>query len=323
VDGPWRPVESLDDLEPRLSQCLIEPLAEVIGAKRRWIISPDGPLSRLPFEMLRLKGRYVSERHVIHYTQSLSLFALSAERKLAFGARPRDRSILAVGNPLYEEPEDPMWPSGEDGGEASAPRYLLQTSTRLLWRPLPGTEKEVKGLQAIFRRVDLLTGEAAREARLAEMGRSGALKRYRYLHLAVHGLLAPVDAMQSSVVLSQVRLKPGTDGYITAAEWPSYELQADLVTLSACESGLGKVVAGEGVIGLPYALFVAGAANVLVSLWQVNDESTAEFMLGFYRYVKAGHPLADALAYAKRDFMRHPRFSHPRYWAAFVLIGAG
>ena len=86
-------------------------------------------------------------------------------------------------------------------------------------------------------------------------------------------------------MLGQVDKVPGTDGYITAAKWPNYDLKSDLVVLSACDTGMGKVIQGEGVMGLPYALYVAGNKNTLLSLWPVVDESTAEFMVIFFQKI--------------------------------------
>ena len=93
--------------------------------------------------------------------------------------------------------------------------------------------------------------------------------------------------------------------------------------MSACDSGVGKVVGGEGVLGLPFALFVAGNVNTLLTLWPVDDRATAEFVAAFFARVKSGATASQSLAATKREFSRHRRWSHPAYWAAFVLVGAG
>ena len=125
----------------------------------------------------------------------------------------------------------------------------------------------------------------------------------------------------SAIVLRQ----PGSernDGYVTASEWAGYNLNADLVVLSACETGLGKHVAGEGIMGLPYALFVAGSRNTLLSIWKVPDASAAEFMIRFFRRVRAGASKSVALAQTKREFLSNPRYRDPVHWAGFVLYGS-
>ena len=116
---------------------------------------------------------------------------------------------------------------------------------------------------------------------------------------------------------------PEADGYVTAAEWPAYDLKSELVVLSACDSGVGKVVSGEGVMGLPFAMFVAGNVNTILSLWPVDDKATAEFVTRLFEHLQAGQGAAQALAATKREFARHRRYGHPAYWAPFVLVGAG
>jgi CHAT domain-containing protein len=124
-------------------------------------------------------------------------------------------------------------------------------------------------------------------------------------------------------VLSQQNIKAGTYRYITAAEWPAYNLRSDVTVLSACETGLGKTISGEGVMGLPFALLVAGSVNTVLSLWPVADEATAEFMQRYFAKLKAGQTPAQALTNTKREFAKDARFGNPVYWAPFVLVGAG
>ena len=98
-------------------------------------------------------------------------------------------------------------------------------------------------------------------------------------------------------------------------------MKSDLTVLSACDTGVGRTQAGESVMGLPYALFVAGNKNTLLSLWPVDDDATAEFMRRFFTKLKAGTSQPDALRQTKQEFRQHPEWSDPRYWAAFVLYG--
>jgi CHAT domain-containing protein len=135
-----------------------------------------------------------------------------------------------------------------------------------------------------------------------------------------------VEPALSSVVLGLVNRGGGADGYVTAAEWPGYELRSDLLVLSACDTGVGPVVTGEGVMGLPYALFVAGNVNTVLSLWPVDDEATVPFMRALFERVKAGVPLARALSETKRELAGNRKgkgLTAPAYWAPFVLVGAG
>ncbi|MEN8216858.1 MAG: CHAT domain-containing protein [Pseudomonadota bacterium] len=126
----------------------------------------------------------------------------------------------------------------------------------------------------------------------------------------------------SSIVLGQVDNPPGIDGYVTASEWPAYDLKSDLMVLSACQTGLGKVMSGEGVMGLPYAFYVAGNRNTLLTLWSISDKVTAKFITTFFAKLKTGVGQIEALTATKREFLKKGgRYSHPVYWAVFVLYG--
>lgn len=116
---------------------------------------------------------------------------------------------------------------------------------------------------------------------------------------------------------------PAEDGYLQASEIYRLPLRSDLVVLSACETGRGRLVRGEGVLGLPRAFFYAGASSVVVSLWSVSDRSTTRLMQGFYEQLAGKkRARAEALRRAKEDLRRDPEFAHPFHWAPFVLMGA-
>ncbi len=126
----------------------------------------------------------------------------------------------------------------------------------------------------------------------------------------------------SSIVLGQVNNPKGIDGYVTASEWPGYDLKSDLMVLSACETGLGSVVGGEGVMGLPYAFYVAGNKNTILTLWSISDDMMVEFVTRFFEKLKAGTGQVEALAATKREFIAQGgEHKNPLYWAAFVLYG--
>jgi CHAT domain-containing protein len=123
-------------------------------------------------------------------------------------------------------------------------------------------------------------------------------------------------------VLGQRRVTAEDDGYVTAAEWTGYTLRSDLIVVSACETGVGRVIEGEGIAGLPYALFVAGNRNSLLTLWPVADQSTAVFVERFFALLRAGRSQGEALAAVKREFATSGRFGAPVHWAPFVLWGS-
>ena len=147
------------------------------------------------------------------------------------------------------------------------------------------------------------------------------------VHFACHGWLDSQMPLSSGLILSPpetlgTQADAGDNGLLQAGN-PAEQmrLKADLVTLSCCQSGLGREVQGEGVIGLTRAFTYAGAKSVLVSLWEIHDASTAAFMKAFYSALKAGASKDCALQQAIREMAQHPQWSHPFHWAAFLLHG--
>ena len=157
---------------------------------------------------------------------------------------------------------------------------------------------------------------------LKEDDRRGTLARHRYVLMSAHGFLSTEAPSLSAVVLGQRDLTPEADGYVTAAEWTSYTLRSDLIVLSACETGVGRVIEGEGVAGLPYALFVAGNRNALLTLWPVADRSTALFVSRFFGHLRSGLSQSAALTRTKREFASKGAYAAPFHWSPFVLWGA-
>jgi CHAT domain-containing protein len=193
-----------------------------------------------------------------------------------------------------------------------------------IWINLPGALAELEQLEALFKETQpaIYKQEKATEAQLQILNQQRELANYRYLVFSAHGYLSPDASFLSSIVLGQLNNPPGIDGYVTAGEWPSYDLKSDLMVLSACETGRGEVVGGEGVMGLPYAFYVAGNKNTILTLWRISDKVTTEFVTRFFKKLKDGMGQLDALTATKREFIKKAgRTSSPAYWAAFVLYG--
>jgi CHAT domain-containing protein len=186
----------------------------------------------------------------------------------------------------------------------------------------------VVGLGQIVPKTSVVLGSDVTEARIKGMSKTGDLAKYRVLHFATHGVAFPEAPSLSALVLSQTgAAQQGEDGFLTMGEIAKLAIDADQVVLSACDTGLGKLYAGEGVVGLTQAFFVAGARAVSVSLWQVPDDSTAELMLHAYATMQTkGQRFAVAMAEAKRAFIHGSvgggRFAAPHHWAPFVHYGA-
>ena len=329
---------------------LIKHILPTAGRFNRWIISPDKDLALLPFDNLAEEfdatGKVtatIAQKRTTTFVQSFAVFALLKKREADYAKLRRSKELFAMGNAVYSEgwaqsrganrsksqvefrTTDQTLLDRLRGGATLKERDEQHAMRNLVWQNLPGTGREVSAVSSVFETqnkntVDTLVGEGASESKLIELNRTGALQNYRYLLFSAHGYLAQNPAL-SALVLSQTGNAPDVDGYVTAGEWSLYDLKSDLTVLSACDTGVGKTQAGEGVMGLPYALFVAGNKNTLLTLWPVDDDATAEFMRTFFTKLKAGASQANALAETKRAFMRSPDWSQPRFWAAFVLYG--
>jgi CHAT domain-containing protein len=186
---------------------------------------------------------------------------------------------------------------------------------------LPFTAREAERILGVARGMKTFaaTGfDASREAATGDR-----LNDFRYIHFATHGYLDTERPSLSALVLAQVdREGKPVDGFLRVADVYNTRLSADLVVLSACQTGLGQEVRGEGLMGLTRAFLYAGAPRVIVSLWNVNDEATAELMAAFYRgLLREGRTPAAALTAAQLELRAGKRWQSPYYWAAFVQHG--
>jgi CHAT domain-containing protein len=181
--------------------------------------------------------------------------------------------------------------------------------------PLPGTREEIREIAELFAGAEVYLGEEATEERAKQASPHADL-----LHFASHGLIDERFPLDSALALTiPVQLQEGRDNGLLQA-WEIFEnlrLDAHLVTLSACDTALGKEMGGEGILGLTRAFQFAGARSVVASLWNVSDASTAVLMKRFYTYLRQGKTKDEALRAAQLDLI----LSHPYHWAGFSLYG--
>jgi CHAT domain-containing protein len=198
---------------------------------------------------------------------------------------------------------------------------------RMRWPDLPGTGEELAALTRLFdlkQGTNLFTRDDASQSTVRRLQSDGSLQHFRHIVFAAHGYLNADVPDLSAIVLSQVGLSPSEDGYLRAPELASFDFRSDLVFVSACETGVGKAVSGEGILGLPFALQAGGNAATVLTLWQIVDGTSAEFVTRFFTKVKAGALSAAALAETKREFIRGDageQGKSPAVWAAFVYYG--
>jgi CHAT domain-containing protein/Tfp pilus assembly protein PilF len=302
----------------RIGQLLIPAeMEEELKSTRTIIVVPDGILHYLPFETLRIPygtglSYLVEEASVAYCPSSSALIALMGPDRLPPSQWKKE--LLAVGGSIYQ-PKD-----GHDEGAPVKGHPVdkpIDFEEGIELRPLPFSRKEILDISKVFRpdAVDLLVGEDANEANV----KAWPLTNYRIIHFACHGFLNVRYPFRSALVLS-----PGgnaeEDGFLQMREIYGLDVSADLVVLSACQTGNGLMERSEGTLGLSRPFFFAGARSVLASLWPIDDEATGAFMSDLYRAIAEGSSTAEALRHTKRKMLKS-RWAHPYYWATFLLQG--
>lgn len=347
------------DSSHQLSHMLLGPVTAQIGAKRLVIVA-DGALQYVPFAALPAPRGLsevsqeslpllITEHEIVTLPSSSTLAVL---RRQFAGREPAPRTLAVLADPVFDADDQRVKPDGSDikqqsnpsdrssdrphpGGGTSPGREASLTELALT-RSVQETEFGTRGLglerltatrdeaQAI---VNLTPAASRLEALDFTANKTTAtnseLSQYRIIHFATHGLLNSEHPELSGLVLSLVDEKgQAQDGFLRLNDIFNLNLPADLVVLSACQTGLGKEIKGEGLVGLTRGFMYAGAPRVVVSLWSVNDQATAELMKRFYQgMLKEGQRPAAALRAAQMEMWKEPQWHAPYFWAAFVLQG--
>jgi CHAT domain-containing protein len=327
-------------LGPVLYEKLIAPVEAELKGISNIVIVPDGALAFLPFDSLRKEkaGLYLCERYNISLSPSVSVMMMVRGRKydasrnamIAFGgAVYSNESGVSRGRRAFRRGNDVSILSKEYyAGKVSIDGlkgYYLNLG--LKWDNLPGTADEVDSINSrVFGKkgTRIIKGKDVTEEKIKELSAQNKLKGYRAIHFATHGYYDQDFPSFSAVVFSDVSkgIKTKEDGYLSVEEAALLKLEADILNLSACETGLGRIVSGDGVIGLTRAFQVAGANSVGVTLWQVADDATRDFMIGVYtKKEKKGMSFGKAFNETKREFIKSKEFREPYFWSPFVLYG--
>lgn len=339
--------EYTENAASRLYDLVIRPLLPLIRHSKVLCIVPDGDLHLIPFVVLRGTQRILGDEYEIRYLSSgRDLLRMVAQR-------PATDVIIFANPDLDALPESSKESVDIPPAMISVSPYAQSRSINLRRTPaglmldglgsLQSAEKEADDIREIYPQAKTYLSHEATEQRLTMFKRPPGI-----LHFATHGaFLRPNEAesntdsrgyltrehepppanplLRSMLLLAGARRGRGTasslyDGLATALELSSLPLNGtQMVVLSACESGLGEVAPGEGVAGLRQAFLVAGAETVVASLWKVDDRVTRELMRSFYRYLRAGEGRATAMRHAAEEIRN--QYSHPYYWASFIVIG--
>jgi CHAT domain-containing protein len=320
---------------------VLAPIRALVGDATRLVISPDGELSLIPFEALvDDHDQYAIERYAINYVTSGSdLLRMQVPRE----ARS---APTIVADPLFGEPT-----SSGAAGLRDTPRFAASARrsvtaapdlSTVYFAPLPGTADEARAIKGLFPEARVLNGRNATKSELLH------LEAPRILHIATHGFFlddpgapaapaapGPTRAinatarvenplLRSGLALTGANLTKGAtdEGILTALEASNLNLWGTkLVTLSACDTGVGEVRNGEGVYGLRRAFFLAGAETLVMSLWPVSDAVTRQMMSAYYAGLRERHGRGDALRDAQLAMLARTNRQHPFYWASFIQAG--
>jgi CHAT domain-containing protein len=326
--------EALDGPASRLGRLLLEPAAAALKSRRRVIVVPDGALTYAPFAALRLEGKPLVESHTLLQLPSSSTLALI--RSQTAQRLPAPRGLAMVADPIFSG-DDPRITTPARTSQA-APTDLaslnLQRASRTLPRQrsagsgaadalprLPGTRREAERILPLFPGNQTLLALDS-QASLALL-QSPSMKDYRYVHLATHGVFNTAEPALSGVILSLVDQQGrAVNGFLRLNEIYNLNLPAELVVLSACETGLGEQIRGEGMVGLTRGFLYAGSRRLLVSLWKVDDDATAALMTRFYQgLLQDKLSPAQALRAAQNHLRTNTNWDSPYFWSGFVLQG--
>lgn len=325
-------VKSFLNTSNQLYETLITPIKSKIEDKNHIIIIPHGILSKIPFEVLINKFpegldqidftdlNYLIRSYDITYHFSATLFADHVK------IRKNKNTVYTFAGFA------PIFSDNQDGGyilnsRASEPDSIdsgtLNRSVRVdgkQFKELKYSEKEVREIVHQFEMKNKTAvgyfGKNATEDNLKSAGHE-----YQFIHLASHGIVNEEFPKLSGILFSQTGQSGGEDGILYAGEIYNLNLNADLVVLSSCESGIGKLVKGEGLLSLTRGFIYAGADNLIVSLWKVSDKHTSELMTELYTNMLNGQTYSTSLRNAKLKMIRNAGTAFPKSWASFVLIG--
>ena len=280
----------------QLHHILIKPIADLLpdNPDESVIFIPQGELFLVPFAALQdSNGQYLIDRHTILTAPSIRILESTQQQQQKI-QQVNKQDILVVGNPTM--PPLSLVPG-------SPPTYLA---------PLPGAEQEAIGIAAELNVEPLLGNKATKSTVVQQMPNA------RIIHLATHGLLNEFQGLSSGVVLAADGTEDFNDGLLTATEIAQIKLNAELVVLSACNTGQGRIT-GDGVVGLSRSLMLAGVPSVVVSLWAVPDQPTGELMAEFYQQLGQTDNKAKALRQAMLTIRE--KYPDPIAWAGFTIVG--
>lgn len=306
------PIFQVKEDARNVDELIMAPVRKVLGKTNTIYLSPDGILNLIPFEALMDEyGNYLVNRYQFRYlTSGRDLVRLAKDSH-------NPSSSVLFGDPTFSRDVNLL----KKPSQVSSKTVDFMNN---IFPRLSGTAVEIKQLAQRLPNSQVYLSSSATEDRLK------SVKQPRILHIATHGYFKESNnnvnpLLNSGLVLAGVKERqsgPNQDGILSALEVTGLNLRGtELVVLSACDTGRGKLTFGEGVYGLRRALVLAGSRSQVISLWKVDDNATQEFMVDYYDRLLAGENRDAALREIQRAFLKHPDFNHPYYWSAFISSG--
>lgn len=313
----------------KLHENVIEPIVYKLTGCKKLIIIPHGDLYKIPFETLITKipqknrqPDYLINQYEISYHYSATLYFNSLEDSFK---RDRRNQFTFIGfAPVFSDRSEKghrvhtnRFSSISEPTDSTIRSFLLNDQKI---RELPFSEDEVKQIVKLYRKnkkyaCGYYHADASESTFKAKIG------QFKNIHIATHSIMNELVPKRSAIIFAQSNKNSGEDGILYSGETYNLNLNADLVVLSSCESGMGKLVKGEGLMALTRGFIYSGADNLIVSLWKVSDKHTSKLMIEFYKYILNGNCHSEALRKAKLHMLQNPSTAFPKSWASFVLIG--
>jgi len=329
------------ELGNRLYRRLLMPALGEVPEGTPLVIIPDGILALLPFEALVTGGKpvwksgkcgeypegltYLGDVYPISYYQSIT--AMTLVRTLGKQQKPSDKT-LAIVDPVFSLEDDRVKKVSAEKRRTLMNKItgerLMSVKTQLNgleFHRLPLTAQLGESLKKVDpEKTDLFGGFEARKSVLLERD----LTPYRSIVFATHGYFGTdLPSIQEPVLIMTLLDQPeGQDGFLRLTEVMSLKINCDIVALTACQSGLGKQISGEGIMGMGRAFQYAGAKSVLMSLWSVAESSSVDLVTSFFKHLREGKNKMEALKLAREE-IRKAGYDHPFFWAPFILVGEG
>ncbi|NEO55845.1 MAG: tetratricopeptide repeat protein [Okeania sp. SIO3B5] len=307
------PLEQLQRSARKLDEMVMQPVRQLLGETKTILLSPDAALNLIPFEALvDENNQYLVENYQITYLTS-------GRDLLRQNPKNNRQTPLVIANPKYEQ----------QGEIVTLDNYRSIDLSDRVFLPLGGTQVEAETISQLFPEALMLTKTKATENALKQV------KNPDFLHIATHGFFLSKPKSENSTDIDNPLFRSGLvfagvekqqsggdDGVFTAYEATLLNLVGtQLVVLSACDTGIGDISAGEGIYGLRRAFVIAGSESQMMSLWKVEDEATKDLMVAYYQGLKAGKGRRDALLDIQRDWLQEGEYQHPYYWASFIFSG--